>query len=639
MKIFTQKIGSVVLNLRVIIFYLIYSTAVYAQGELPLQQLYADTVVVNGRVYTMDDAGLNTNVGTVTEAIAIKYGRVQVVGTNAQVRALTGPDTRVIDVNGRTVIPGLIDSHSHLDVYGISRWGDEVTGKLPIWDVPKPEFDFRWGVNWEEGWEFTVQAAQEVLREAVAESEPGAWIVLTLQAGAGGCRVGFKEAHYTRQNMRLDEIAPDNPVHVHCTVRAVLNSIAESKYRALMGDLPMEPGMIDSFNDGSGRSSNTVNRMLRTDMLTTPAQVGEALRREMSAWASFGSTTWSSSVRSANSVAALKWLDSEGLSPNRAAWGPSYGTLAAGTHEMKANLHGYGTEWVWFNGVSLRGVDSGYPSQYSSVEPPEISQDIKDREVRNPTLDAVPDIIAGGSRYSNTHTAGDAGLDETLDAIEQGSKRRGMSLDDIRAMRHVVDHCTMNPRPDQIPRMRELGMMASCSPKRIPDLPPVVAQDYGKPYTKWISPMRSLINGGVMPSIEIDEGEIHDKGYFYYLDMVINRVSRDGRVYNPEERIEREHALKAATIWPAHYVMREDRLGSLEPGKHADFVVLDKPYFDSASVPDDMIKTVRPLMTVVGDKVSYLDVGLADELGMEPAGHHPEGVIEAIAGWEENGWP
>ena len=69
MKIYTRKIGSVVLNLRVIIFYLIYSTSVYAQGDLPLQHLYADTVVINGRVYTMDDAGLNPSMETVMTTV------------------------------------------------------------------------------------------------------------------------------------------------------------------------------------------------------------------------------------------------------------------------------------------------------------------------------------------------------------------------------------------------------------------------------------------------------------------------------------------------------------------------------------------------------------------------------------------
>ena len=643
MNINVDRVNFIIHSIWAVIFFTIMSTAAWAQLALPLEQLYADTVVVNGRVYTMDDAGLNANVGTVTEAIAIKHGRVQALGTNAQIQALTGPATRVIDVNGRTVIPGIIDTHSHLDTYSVSRWGDEVMNNESVWDnwrVPVPEFDFRWGVNWEEGWEFSVQAVQEVLSKAVAESEPGEWIVIQMGLNTGlHCRAGYGQARYTKQNMRLNEIAPENPVHVRCGTRPVLNTQAEAKFRALWGDRPMEPGLIDAFADNTGRGSNTTSRILRTEILATPEELAEMLRREMASWASFGSTTWSTSIRSATSVASLKWLDSKGLSPNRAAWGPSLGTLAAGTHEMSANLHGYGTEWVWFNGVSLRGVDGGYPDFNTSVEPPEIAQEIKDREWRKPTSNWINEILAGGHRYTNTHTAGDASLDETLESIERESTRRGMSLDDIRAMRHVVDHCTMNPRPDQIPRLRELGMMVSCSPKRIPNLPPLIAQDYGRPYTKWIAPMRGLINGGVMASIEIDEGEIHNKGYFYYLDMVVNRLSLDGLVYNPEERIDREHALKAATIWAAHYLLREDRLGSLEPGKHADFVVLDKPYFDSASVPDDMIKTVRPLMTVVGDKVSYLDAGLADELGMEPAGHHPEGVINAIAGWEENGWP
>ncbi len=97
--------------------------------------------------------------------------------------------------------------------------------------------------------------------------------------------------------------------------------------------------------------------------------------------------------------------------------------------------------------------------------------------------------------------------------------------------------------------------------------------------------------------------------------------------------------MKMATVWAAEYVLREDVLGSLEPGKWADFVVLDKPYFDRDALPDRMIRTVRPLMTRVGNETVYLDPALAAEWGVAPvAGQGVESQLgtlrQRIAFWE-----
>lgn len=187
----------------------------------------------------------------------------------------------------------------------------------------------------------------------------------------------------------------------------------------------------------------------------------------------------------------------------------------------------------------------------------------------------------------------------------------------------------MNPRPDQIEILRRLNMIASCAPKYIPNQGYETAQEYGEEYINWIVPMRSLIDGGVTAVMEIDEQIT--RGLFYYLDLMVNREDLNGRVWAPDERINRVEALKTATIWATEYVGRKRDLGSLEPGKLADYLVLNKDYF---KVPARMIRTVRPMMTVVGGKAVYIDPGYAAELGREPVGQQPTFALEHIAIWE-----
>ena len=104
------------------------------------------------------------------------------------------------------------------------------------------------------------------------------------------------------------------------------------------------------------------------------------------------------------------------------------------------------------------------------------------------------------------------------------------------------------------------------------------------------------------------------------LFMLWQAITRefDGKVWQPEERIDRVHAMKMWTRWAAEYVRHPDQLGSLEEGKWADLLVIDRDYF---TVPVDDILKVRPLMTMVGGKVEALNASLASEWRVEPVGH------------------
>ena len=99
--------------------------------------------------------------------------------------------------------------------------------------------------------------------------------------------------------------------------------------------------------------------------------------------------------------------------------------------------------------------------------------------------------------------------------------------------------------------------------------------------------------------------------------MMDRNRPQDGQAYAPNQRIGRELALKMATYWGAFYLKKEDKLGTLEPGKFADFIVLDRDYL---TIPEDDIENIRVLMTMVGGRTVHLVPSLAGEIGMPPEG-------------------
>ena len=165
-------------------------------------------------------------------------------------------------------------------------------------------------------------------------------------------------------------------------------------------------------------------------------------------------------------------------------------------------------------------------------------------------------------------------------------------------------------------------MMVGNRDMQIWQFAPRQLRNYGEQAVQWISPRVSETEGGVMNTFEIDRAiGASDLTAFWVLSVGITRKAYDGKVYAPSQRADRGALLKAATIWGAHYVLREKELGSLEPGKRADMVVLDKDYL---TVPVDEILNIRVLMTMVGGKVVHLVPSLAREIGMQPTGAQVE---------------
>ena len=135
---------------------------------------YADTIFVNGKVVSMDDTSNSTDVGNVYEGIVVKGDRIMKLGTNGEVRALAGPDTRVLDLKGRTLIPGIIESHRHI-YGGATRHLERFGFKYP------PDGVTMVSMQADRDLEKTQAIMRQAIQDAVKEADPGDWVVLRIQ--------------------------------------------------------------------------------------------------------------------------------------------------------------------------------------------------------------------------------------------------------------------------------------------------------------------------------------------------------------------------------------------------------------------------------------------------------------------------
>lgn len=588
----------------------------YAQQLDPRLVKYADVVLINGKIVSMEDTGINTNTGTVHQAIAIRDGRILDLGTSDEVRRLAGPQTRTYDLKGRTVVPGVIDTHAHIWDYAQEHWGPPLDKNM--YKVEAAEGDT---------WKTIVQKTIDLVAGLKAKLEPDDWIIISWPRRVEGIisDVAIRNHRILTKQM-LDKVNTEQKIIIEGN-RGVMNTRAMEAYGSYFGgDYPeMEPeeGIV---------LSATVDRLLFAeelyDMKTQIAMVGQEIRE----WAAYGTTAWSSSVESYKQLAAVLALDAEKKLATRVAYGfgPSFYRTMPLHPYLLHDFKGYGTDYLWFNAWSTTSNDGAYPLLATTIE---ARPEIKERELLRGRNDYTREYAAADLRFSNTHIAGDRTLDVTMDMIEQGSAQAGLSIEQIRSKRHAADHCRLNPRPAQVPRLKKLGMIMSCAPKYIGGDGPDVAKDYGEQYLDWVVPMKSMLDGGVMVVYESDTHVVAGVGHFYYLGQMVTRETDEG-VLGPNQRIDRVLALKTATTWAPYYLFKEKELGTLTEGKFADLLVLNKDYFDASAVPDAMLKTVRPLLTMVGGKVEYLDPALATEFKTPPAGIQPEQLIRQINEWE-----
>lgn len=565
---------------------------------------YPEMIFYNAKIVTMDDTSFESRVGSIVQAMALRDGKILATGSNQAMQALAGPETRQMDLKGRTVLPSFILTHEHPTDWAFAE-PEPMRRALP------EDNDFLI-VRWLKGTAQEQLANWEtVLQEAAAEAKPGQWIWLSTDLGpnyehAAEVWEWFPKV-VTRE--RLDELVPNNPVRVkkQWPLSSVINSKAweeikkvypEEDDQGAIPDRTIEPDII--FQG-------------RTELLA------EILKAEMELWAAHGVTGFGSSTYTAHNLQAIAYLDQRGEMPGRFAWGYRGRDFHTDVIRYLAGLVGHGTDHFWLIGIQP-------PQSGGTCTSLNASPEVKAREQCSfapgtPNRATLETIIRAGGRIATMHSGGDQDIDYFLQAILKASKEAGMTMEDIRAKRHAFDHSSGAPRPDQIPILKDMGMMVSMLNTMLwenhqsYDVSTRV-RDYGIEYANWAMPRKSTTEAGVMSTFEIDRPMPHK--IFLFIQKGITRFNdRDQRVYGASERTDRIIQLKSLTTWGAYYVLREDVLGSLEPGKWADFIVLDRDYL---TVPVDDIPNVKVLMTVVGGKTIHLMPSVAGENGMQPVG-------------------
>ncbi|MBI3896303.1 MAG: amidohydrolase family protein [Acidobacteria bacterium] len=603
---------------------------------------YPQTIVYNGKIVTMDDSSFESKVGTIVQAMAIRDTKILATGSNAEIRALAGPQTKQIDLKGRTVLPSFILTHEHpMDwVFTEPRAFRHV---MPNDDV----IISRWLPNRPPKEQLAL--VEPLMRELVAKAKPGQWIRVIPNWGPDyewAKEMGrIWDDSITKEY--IDLLAPNNPVCVSdgFTAACQTNTRGIEEYRSVHpGFAPMyDVGRRGNFGEGQTKMSpEFIGRTERTGRIGRPISsdvilkgklplLADALKAELEVWGRYGITTFGSGPYTASNLRALHLLDEQGRMPARFAW--AYDGPHHDLEELKvlsASL-GTGTDYLWFDGV--RGFGGGCFSVSARAEWEQIKTEygggggeeggVNSGRCSNapgsPDYEKMVNIAQSGLRIAEMHSDGDKGIDYVMDAIEEGSKRAGMTLEEIRAKRHTFDHGAGAPRPQQIPRIKNLGMIVSEINTILWEThrgASVIARKYGIEYTNWVVPRKSLTDAGIMTTMEIDR-PLPWK-IFFFITKGMNRLNdRDKQVYGPGERTDRIIQLKALTRWGAYYLLREKTMGTLEPGKLADFIVLDR---DFLTIPETEIPKIDVLLTVVGGKTVHLGADLAKEIGMTPVG-------------------
>ena len=543
----------------------------------------ADLVLRGGKVATVDPALGNA------EAIAVNGYQVTAVGGNDEISAYIGPETEVIELNGRFAMPGFIEGHGHymslgrarqiLDLTKVNNWGEIVT----------------------------------MVAGAVDKSQPGEWIF-----GRGWHQdkwdsVPVDAVDGVPRNDTLNAVSPDNPVSLgHASGHAGFFNDAALAAGGIDDDTPDPPGgTIVRTPDGraTGLMRETSQRLLNEvigiyEGRLTPEEM-EQIDRERAMLAAdealaHGVTSFHDAGSSFETIDFFKELEEEGKLPVRL-----YVMVRRESNElMDQALPQYkmlpeGNDYLTVRSIK-RQIDGALGSHGAWLLEPYVDLP----ETAGLVLEDVEDIeetaelaIKHGFQV-NTHAIGDRAVRETLDIYERVWERMEV---DGKPLRWRIEH-SQHIDPLDVPRFGGLGVIASVQAIHGTSDGPWIPSRLGDERAKSTSqPWRALFNTGAIITNGTDVPvEPIDPISSYYAS--VSRMMINGEKFYPEHAMTREEALQTYTLNNAIAAFEEDIKGTLTPGKYADIVVLSQ---DLLTVEEDKIPETTVDITIVGGEIKY----------------------------------
>lgn len=545
----------------------------------------ADTLYFNAKVVTLDTKRPSA------DSFLVRDNRFAKVGLLAEVSAGLAPGTTRVDLRGRTVVPGLIDSHTHPVGAGLA----EADGEVPV---------------------MTSIADVQAYVKKLASSTPVSKMIFVPKVYS----TRMKERRYPTR-YELDAVSGEHEVMTDNSYASVLNSkmlaklgiTRESPQPAngkIIKDEKGEPtGLILGFQQLLGK--------LRASRQFADAERYKALKQMQQAYNRAGITSTSDRGQGPEGFRLYQQLKQRGDMTVRTT--VTYMINGTGKPEDLARqieampfTSGYGDDWLRVGPVKTV-VDGGILIGTAFLREPYGMNtavygysDPDYRGVNNVPRENLIAMARTATRLGwqmTAHTTGGGAIDALLDAYDEVNKETP-----IRDRRFIVTHGNF-PNAEAIAKAARLGVLFDCQPQWFHFDGPALTPVFGPERSRWFVPFKSMMEAGVVVAGGSDHMIKYDprksiNAYhpFYAMWMAITRKMADGQVLNPGERITREQALRMWTINGAYMTFEEKAKGTIEAGKLADFAVLDR---DFLTLPEDEIKMIEPVLTVVDGKVVY----------------------------------
>ncbi|MCH8095516.1 MAG: amidohydrolase family protein [Proteobacteria bacterium] len=670
---------------------------------------WPDILYVNGRIVTFDNTKMNDNPGSIVEAMAVRNEKILALGSRGEIIKMKGPKTKVVDLKGANVLPGLIDSHNHIQV----RAGVRATQIFKL-STTTPGYYVR--IKVERTPEETlakIKKAVDQLRAAVKVGKDD-WISVELKRDKKKgypsiASVSFlmdakdpKDAKITQRH--LDEMVPDRMFVVHSAAGIqrlrrikmnqwfridrgpdgkpikkplfmikfswlpwqyrtpparpiqsamaldhergiiaadtpashrinLLNSYGYQRTKALWPDIDGSltkdaRSMKDAAKRGLMKSSPLRHEFMEVwKSKPTPAQFAEGVKSTAFdiIW-KLGVTQISTRLDEPFEVAGFYnlWREEKRL-PYRLGWHyeqhamPAIGPAVSRSLYTTIGNQSVGADynpWTWLLGVGSEGDGDSVTRACLGPDLPALPGKEKyvkeelercppwvrgDKKNMGPLGESMLKALDTGWRMVGLHGIGSHMIRLFVHRLEDAMKKNpDLTLERVRAARHGFSHGTMMGKvPEVMAMARKYNLYLPVDVARsIRDETEAIDAFYGPEGYEFQAPIASMIDAGV--KVLADDASFEDVGVF------VTRNNPDtGKTMQPKERVDRVTSYKLHTIVPAEFNFSETLTGSLEVGKFADFIVIDRDFLDTKAVPDDKIGDIKVLMTVISGAVVW----------------------------------
>jgi predicted amidohydrolase YtcJ len=536
--------------------------AVLGLGAVPVKAQNADTALVNGKVLTLDQGG------TIAEALAVRDGKIVAVGRSADIRALAGPATRIVDIGGRTVIPGLIDSHMH---------------------AIRAALFYATEVNW-----IGTRSIPEAMARIAAAAKavkPGQWIIVA----GGWTEQQFAERRRPTQ-VELVAAAPDHPVYIQSFYSAVLLSPAGFKALGIAGDADVPPrGKIE--RDGAGNPTGwiagdnpTITALF--DKLPLPSFEDsvagtKAFFRELNRLGLTGVSDPGGFNLTAPSYLPLFKVWQEHNLTIRVVFSV-FAQRPGKELEDYQNLTqmlpmGFGDDMLRFNGIG-ENVTWG---MYNNDNP---------SDAQKQQYYEVARWAASRGMTLTQHWSNNVSVHHLLDVMERVNREAP-----IAKLRWSIAHLN-DASAENLQRMKALGVGWLMQDAMYFNGEAFI-KARGLDAARRTPPIKTAGNIGVAVGGGTDAHRVMSYNPFASLQWMVDGKTIAGTATRDRDELPtREEALRLYTLGSAWFTHDDAKRGALAPGRLADLAVLSKDYAD---VPSDEIGGIESLLTMVGGRIVY----------------------------------